>query len=188
MRASDGQHAHEQLLLRHLEAEDADGHVGRGADVLRDVEHEARLAHRRPRRDQHEVRRLQAGRHLVEVDETGRHAGDQALVLLQLLDRREAALHEVAQRHEAGADAVLGDREDRALRLVEQQIRLLLRLVGLGEDLVRGVDQVPERRLLLDDAGVVLDVGRARHAVGERGDVRRAADLVELARCATAPP
>ena len=110
------QHAHEQLLLRHFQAEEADGHVGLGADVLRDVEHEAGLAHRRARRDQHQVRRLQARGHLVEIDEAGRHAGDQPLVLLQLLDGREAALHQIAQRHEALADPVLGDLEDRPLR------------------------------------------------------------------------
>ena len=73
-----------------------------------------------PRGDQDQVRRLQARRHLVEIDEAGRHAGDEALVLLQLLDRREAALDQIAQRHEAGADPILGDREDRALGLVEQ--------------------------------------------------------------------
>ena len=65
----------------------------------------------------------------------GRHAGDEPLVLLQLLDRREAALHEIAQRHEAGADPILGDREDRPLGLVEQHVRLLLRLVRVGQDL-----------------------------------------------------
>ena len=43
-------------------------------------------------------------------------------------------------------------------------------------------DQAAQRRLLLDDARVVLDVGRVRHAVDERRDVGRAADLVELAR------
>ena len=41
--------------------------------------------------------------------------------------------------------------------------------------------RLPEGRLLLDDAGVVLDVHRARHAVHERGDVGRAADLVQIA-------
>ncbi len=41
--------------------------------------------------------------------------------------------------------------------------------------------RLPEGRFLLDDAGVVLDVHRARHAVHERGDVGRAADLVEIA-------
>ena len=83
------QHAHEQLLLRHFQAEEADRHVGLDADVLRDVEHEAGLPHRRAGRDEDQIRRLQPRRHLVEIDEAGRHAGDQPLVLLQLLDRRE---------------------------------------------------------------------------------------------------
>ena len=126
------EHAHEQLLLRHFEAEEADRHVGRGADVLGDVQHEARLPHRRARRHEHEVRGLHAGRHLVEIDESRRHPGDHALVLLQLLDRREAALDEIAQRDEPRTDAVFGDRENGALRLVEEQIGLLLRLVGFG--------------------------------------------------------
>ena len=52
------------------------------------------------------------------------------------------------------------------------------------QDLVGGEDQAAKRRLLLDDAGVVLDVGRPRHAVDERGDVGGPADLVQLARCA----
>ena len=38
-----------------------------------------------------------------------------------------------------------------------------------------------QRRLFLDDARVVLDVGGARHAVGQRRDVGRTADFVELA-------
>jgi hypothetical protein len=62
----------------------------------------------------------------------------------------------------------LGDREDRALGLVEQDVGLLIGLVGVGQDLVRRVDQAAQRRLLLDDARVVLDVGRSRHAVGQR--------------------
>ena len=55
-----GQQPQEQLFLRHLEAEDADGQVGFGADVLRDIQREARLPHRRPGGDDHQVRRLQA--------------------------------------------------------------------------------------------------------------------------------
>ena len=73
-----GEHAQEQLLLRHLEAEHADRHVGLRADVLRDVQHEAGLPHRRPGGDDDEVRRLKPGRHLVEIGEAGRHAGDRA--------------------------------------------------------------------------------------------------------------
>ena len=168
--------------------EEADGHVGVDADVLRDVEDEAGLPHRRPRRDQHQVGRLQARRHLVEIDEPGRHAGDEPLVLLQLLDGREAALHEIAQRREPLADPVFGDLEDRLLGAVEDQVRVFLGVVGLGEDAVGGVDQAAQRRLFLDDARVVLDVGAARHAVGQRRDVGRPADLFELAGAAAAPP
>ena len=54
-----GEHAQEQLLLRHLEAEYADRHVGLGADVLGHVQHEAGFSHRRTRGDDHEVRRLE---------------------------------------------------------------------------------------------------------------------------------
>ena len=150
--------------------------------MLRDVEHEAGLSHGRPRGDEDEVRPLEPRGHLVEIGEPRRHARDQPLVLLELLDRGEAALHEVAQRHEPLADPVLRDLEDGFLRLVQDQVRVLLRLVRRRQDLVGGVNQVPEGGLLLDDARVVLDVGGARHAVGERRDVGGPADFVQLAR------
>ena len=99
----------------------------------------------------------------------------------ELLDLGEAVLDQIAHRDEAGLDAIVGDREDRALGFVENQVGVLVGFVGVGENLVRREDQRPQRRLLLDDLRVVLDVGRARHAVDERGDVRGAADFVELA-------
>ena len=43
---------------------------------------------------------------------------------------------------------------------------------------------MPAGRLLLDDPRVVLDVGRARHAVDERRDVGRPPDTLEHARAA----
>ena len=58
---------------------------------------------------------------------------------------------------------------------------LVLAGVRRRQDLVRREDQVPEGRLFLDDAGVVLDVHRARHAVHQRGDVGGAAHFVQLA-------
>ncbi len=174
------EHAHEQLLFRHFEAEEAgDAVVGR--DVLRDVEHQAGLPHRRAGGDDDQVAALEAARHLVDFVEAGRDAGDEALVLEQPLDLRKALLDQIAHRHEAGLDPIVGDREDRALGLVEDQVGVLVGLVGVRQDLVRREDQAAQRELLLHDAGVVLDVGRARDAVDERGDVGRAADFVELA-------
>ncbi len=170
-----------KIFLRHFEAEHADGHVGLGPDVLRDVQHEARLAHRRARRDDDQIRGLQPRRHLVEIGEAGRHARDQLLARVQLFDGVETRLREVAQRDEAVADLVVGDREDCVLRFVEDDVGVLLGLVRVGQDLVRREDQVPEGRLLLDDPRVVVDVGRPRDAVDQRGDVRGAADFVDLA-------
>ena len=64
--------------------------------VQRHVQDEARLAHRRPRGDDDEVRLLEAGRHLVEIDEAGRHAGDQPLVFLELFDQLVAGVRPAA--------------------------------------------------------------------------------------------
>ena len=93
-------------------------------------EHERRLPHRGPRRDDHQIARLKSGRQLVEVGEPGRHAGDELLALVRVLDRREARVRELAHRHEPGAHAVFGNREDRLLGVVENLVRLVLRLVG----------------------------------------------------------
>ncbi len=174
------QHAEEQRLLRHFEAEEPDGHVGLRGHVLCDVEHETRLAHRRAGRDDDQVAGLKAARHLVQVDEAGRRAGDEPLLLEQQLELRVALHDELVHRHEAAAQPVVGDREDRRLRLVQDQVRFLLALIGIRQDAVGGVDQVPERRLFLDDARVVLDVGRTGHAVGERCDVGRATDGIQM--------
>ena len=176
------QHAHEQLLLGHLQAEDPDRVVGMHAEMLRDVEDEGGLAHRRPRRDEDEVGRLEPPRQLVEVDEPARNPGDGVLARLQLVDGRVAGLDEVVEGDESGVDAVVGDAEDRLLRLVEDAVGPALAGVGGLENPVRGGDDLPPRRLLLDDVGVVLDVGGAGHAVDEPRDVRRSADAVEVAR------
>ena len=92
------------------------------------------------------------------------------------------AVRELAHRREPGAHAIFGNRENRLLGFVENQVRLQLGLVGGRQNLVRREDQVAQRRLLAHDARVVLDVGGVGQAVDERGDVGRAADFVELSR------
>ena len=55
---------------------------------------------------------------------------------LQLLDRIEAVLHQIAQRDEARADPLVGDLEDALLGFVEDLVGVLGAGVGLDEDVV----------------------------------------------------
>ena len=73
-----------------------------------------------------------------------------------------------------------GDFVDRFLGDVEHVRRLARRVERRAHDGVAHHDQPPQRRLLLDDVRVALDVGDVRNAVDERRDVRRSADLLEL--------
>ena len=86
------------------------------------------------------------------------------------------------QRQQPGPYAVFRQREDGLLGAVQQLIGFLLGLKAFGNDVVGGVDQVPQQRLLLDDASVVLDGGDARHAVHQRGKISRAAGGFQLPR------
>ena len=147
---------------------------------MRDVQNQTRLPHRGAGSHDDEVTTLQPARHLVEVDEARGDACDEPLLFEQLLDLREAVLHQIAHRDEAGFQPIVGDGEDRALGLVQDQVRFLFGLVRVRDDLARRVDQISKRRLLFDDARVVLDVGRARDTVGKRRHVRGPAYLVEF--------
>ena len=159
--------AQEQRLLRHLQTEEAHRVFRLQRHVLSDIQRQARLAHRRPRRDDDQVAGLEPTCHRIEVDKPGRYAGDQPLLLEEQLDLRKALLDQIAHRHEPGLEPILGHRENRTFRLVQDQVRFLVRFVRVDQDLVGRVDQIPQRRLFFDDPRVVLDVGRPRHTVGQ---------------------
>ena len=173
------QHAQHQLLLGHLEREHAHRLPRLGARVLGDVQAERRLPHRGTRGDDDEVALLQAARHLVEVDEAGGDAGDELAALGELVDGAEALLDDLPDLDEALPDPPFRDVEDGLLGPVQQHGRLVLRLVRGVHDAVAGVDQVPEDRLLLDDARPVLDVGQPRETVEQGREVRGAPDRLQ---------
>jgi len=154
------QQAHEQLLLRHLQAEETDDPAGRG-DVLRNVQHETRLPHRGSSRDDNQIAALEAARHLVDFREARRNPRDEALVFEELLDLREAVLDQISHRDKPGLDPVIRNGKDRALGFVEDQVGFLVSLVRIRQDFVRGVNQAAKRGFLLHDLRVVLDVGSA---------------------------
>ena len=183
------EHAQHELLLRHLEREDADRLPGLGRGVLGDVQAERRLAHGRPRGHDDEVALLQPARLLVEVHEAGGQAGDQLLRLRELVDGAEALLDDLADADEALADAGCSAMSKMAFSARSRiTAGLVLRLVAGLHDAVAGVDQVPEDRLLLDDAAPVLDVGDARHAVEQARQVGGAAHRLQRGAARPARP
>ena len=149
--------------------------------VLGDVQNQARLPHRRAGGDDDQVASLHAARHAVQIHKAGRHAGDQLLLLEQLLDLRQALVDDLPHRDEALLGPVLRDREDRLLGFVEDRVGVVLRVPGPRGDGLARMNQRAQRGLLLDDAGVVLDVGGPGHAVHQARDVGGAAHVLELA-------
>ena len=101
MFATELEQAEHELLLAHLEAEDADdlllGHRG----VLGEVQREAGLADRRAGRDEDEVGLLEARRHRVEVGEARADAADLALVLVEVVEPVVRRVEEGLERCEA---------------------------------------------------------------------------------------
>ena len=78
-------------------------------------------------------------------------------------------------------DPLLGELEHHLLGAVDEIGRFPRRVWPEPLDLLADADEPPQRRHLLDDAGVVLGVRGRRHDRRELGDLGRAADALELA-------
>ena len=86
MLATEREQPQHELLLAHLEAEDADALLVADRRVLGDVEREARLADRRAGGEDHEVALLEPGGQRVEVAEAGADAADLAAVRVEVVE------------------------------------------------------------------------------------------------------
>ncbi len=152
--------------------------------MLRDVERKRRLSDRWTGCQDHEVRWLKAAKESIQLGEAGGHAEDLAAVLVQVLEPVVCLAQEDRQRLEATIRAPLADLEQDGFGPIDGDLGVVGLLVADRCDPARGADEVAQHRLALDDPAVVLGVHRGRHRVHERGQVRRAADGVEL----VAPP
>ena len=111
----------------------------------------------------------------------GGHAGDVDARLVQVHDPREALVEQVVDVGEVAADPLLRELEHHLLGAVDEVRRLARTRLAEPLDLLADADEPAERRHLLDDPRVVLGVRRRRHDGGELGDLRGAADALELA-------
>jgi hypothetical protein len=173
------------IRTAHFHREHRDREAFVQGHVLGDVDRERRLAHRRPRGQHHEITRLQAGSHTIEVHEAGRHPRDVVGVVGHLLHAIEQVDHELVHSLEAllHAGAFLPDVEDLLLGFVQDLVdRLALRVEGGGGDLVAGSHQFAQDGALTHDLGVASDVGCAGHVLRQRVEVGQAAGFLGLAQ------
>ncbi len=158
-----------QLLLAHLEREDADRQPLVEGGILGHVERQRGLAHAGAAGDDDQVGGAQAARLVVQVVEAGGHA-DQA-VGGPLLEVGHGLLDDPPETHEAALDRLLAQAQDRLLGPAQRLLRDQPAVETVAGDGAAGLDQPPADRALLDD----LDVGVEPPQIGQV-DVERRRD------------
>jgi hypothetical protein len=182
--AQGGDQSECQLGSGHLHREHRHRLLGLERGVLGHVERQRGLAHRRARREDDEVGRLQTRGLLVEIGETGGQAGDGTLAGVSLLQDAERIPDRAAHRDEALAStgAGLGDPEHALLgRFQHFAAATPFGLEAIIGDVRANIDQLPQNRLLAHDVGVGGDVGRARRGAGQLQNIAAASDLLGMA-------
>ena len=163
-----------ELLHGHLQRKEPDGlpRLAQG-DMLRDVQREGGLAHGGARREDDQVGGLESRGHPVELREARGQAREHALPGARVLDDFQVVLDDLSDRREGLAHGIVGDLEDLARDVVQELFRGLVLRQAVPNDPLAGADQPPQRRLFLDDPGIVLDVADIRHPVDQPGEVGR---------------
>ncbi len=146
-----------------------------------DVGGQGALAHGGAGGEDHQVRRVQAAQHLVEIDEAGAEAGHAAVARIGLGGHVDGAADGVGERDEAaGGRAGLGQ----GIELLFGGLDLVAggavgvdhRLVG---DIAADADQLAAQGQVVDHPGIVDDIGRRRGPVDQVGQIAQAAQLLE---------
>ncbi len=114
-----------ELRLGHLQAEQGDrlGALGVQRDVLGDVRDQRRLAHRRARREDDQVARLEAAGDLVEVGEARRRARHRDALARELLPLADLVVEDLADLPEVLLAVVVRDLEHRLLGVLDELAR-----------------------------------------------------------------
>ena len=160
-----GQRTHHNLLGGHLKTEDEYRFILQHCGVFDEVHRKCRFTHRRTRRNDNQIRRLQAGGLFVEVVITGVDPGDTIVRLLeQLLDTRHGRVEHIGNvfRPFVFVRTAFGNFKDAGLRQVEQVFAgAPLRIkTGFG-DLVRHRYHLTDDSTFPHDIGISADVRRA---------------------------
>jgi hypothetical protein len=163
-----GQQSTDELLGRHLEREDGDLLAAPQCGMGADVRAQRGLPHRRPRGEQNQVFTLEPRSELVEADIAGVEAGQGRAGLARSLDIGELRVGQAADRHETAGKGVLGDAVDVLLGRLHRFASLAVVERAGRDDALGGRHQLPFDCLVVDNLGVVDDVGDIGQGIDQR--------------------
>ena len=115
----------------------------------------------------------------VQLPEPRGQAGDVFLAVVEHLHVLDRLGQDLADGERAPLEASLRDAEQHLLGPVQQRLDVVRLLVPLFHDLARDADHVSQERLLADDAGVRLELGRDRALFLEGREDGMAPDFLE---------
>ena len=183
--ADTAEHTHDQLRGTHFHGEHADRQARLQRHVLRHVQRERGLAHRRTAGHDDQVARLQPGRHLVEIGESGGHTGHVGGIVPvvehvdALDDLRQQRLHV----HEAllATRTLFRNREYLRFRFVEQLPGFLAhRVVGGLGDFGADFGELAHDRPIAHDFRVTADIGSRGRVLRQCAEIGQAANAFEF--------
>ena len=176
-------HAHRQLFAWHFHTEDRHRQLAAEGGALGNVHGERGFPHRRAPGHNYQIARLQAGGHVVQIFEAGRHAGGRRVGTEQGVNAIDRLGQQALERREPAAPvrALLADVKDAAFREVEN-IRGVtpFRTVRAAGDTCGGVNQITQNGALAHNVGVGADVRGARGIVGDGSQISEPACVLQL--------
>lgn len=171
------QHTVDQLFLRHFQAEYHARKPFFDRHMLDDIQNKRRLTHRRTRRNQNKIGRLESRRPVIQIDKSGRNTRDGAVALRRRLNLFQNIQRHLADRHKLSASAALKQVKHRFLRVRQNILQLVPSAVTEVFNLLIHFYQTAQDCLFPHDIGIRFDIDRGRHRCHDIPDKVQAADL-----------
>ena len=154
-----GDQPQSQLLLVHFQGEKGHLLVGFFACVQQDIQGHGGLAHAGAGGQKDQVGVVQAGERPVQVPQAGLQAGDGAVAGGQLLQAVVDVDDDVGNGGQSLDGAALPDGVDALLRRVQKGLAGFGPLLDHVDQLLRGLQKLPQEGLVLDDLDVKAHIG-----------------------------
>src|SRR5689334_5291013 len=148
--------------------------------VLRNVQRQRRLAHRRTRRQDQQLAAVQAARHFIELGEAGAETAHALAGIQKRVDATRKFSDYRGWRFQTFAGAGFAEFQQRLFGARQNFVRFLFADQAAVNHLLRAEDQLAQRGLVLDDAYVTIEIAERRQPFIERDQVREPVHRFDL--------